>query len=264
MTALKERTRLDLHLVETGAAETRQKAQALVMAGRVQVDGRRADKPGSRVAANAAIKIAPGPAHVGRGALKLGPALDRFGVDPSGLVCVDVGASTGGFTEVLLTRDAARVYAVDVGRGQLHEKLARDPRVVVIDRFNARQLSASEVPEPCSLGVVDVSFISVRKILPALLKVTGAEAQLVILVKPQFELERRDVGRGGIVREPALHRRALTSVAECARADHGLSIAAAAASSVKGARGNREFFLHLTRASLETDYAALIEEAARE
>jgi len=258
------RTRLDLHLVETGAVETRQKARALVMAGRVRVDGRRADKPGSQVAAGAAIQIAPGPAHVGRGALKLGPALDHFGVDPAGLVCVDVGASTGGFTEVLLSRGAARIYAVDVGRGQLHEKLARDPRVVIVDRVNARKLREREIPEPCRLGVIDVSFISVRKILPALLGVMTPDAQLVILVKPQFELERGDVGRGGIVREPALHRRALTTVAECARSEHGLTIAGAAASTIKGARGNREFFLHLTHAAVETDYAALIEEAARE
>ena len=264
MTAVKQHSRLDVHLVDKGAVESRQKAQALVMAGRVLVDGRRADKPGSRVAAGAAIEIAPGPAHVGRGALKLGPALDRFGIDPTGLVCVDVGASTGGFTEVLLTRGAARVYTVDVGRGQLHEKLARDPRVIVVDRFNARQLSEKEIPEPCALGVVDVSFISVCKILPALLSVTSAESELVVLVKPQFELERNAVGRGGIVREPALHHRALSVVAECARADHGLGIAGAAASAVKGARGNREFFLHLTREPIETDHAALIEEAARE
>ncbi len=264
MTAVKERSRLDVHLVDTGAVESRQKAQALVMAGRVLVDGRRADKPGSRVAADAAIEIAPGPTHVGRGALKLGPALDHFGVDPTGFVCVDVGASTGGFTEVLLARGAARVYAVDVGRGQLHEKLARDSRVVVVDRFNARHLSQREVPEPCALGVVDVSFISVCKILPALLSVSSLEAELVVLVKPQFELERGDVGRGGVVREPALHQRALTAVAECARTDHGLGVAGAAASAIKGARGNREFFLHLTRVPVETDHAAIIEEAARE
>ena len=162
------RARLDVWLVERGLAESREKAQALVMAGRVRVDGRAAAKPGTAVPKDAEVEVLPGPSHVGRGALKLAGALDHFGVDPSGRVAVDVGASTGGFTEVLLARGARRVYAVDVGRGQLHERLRGDPRVAVRDRVNARGLSAADVPEPCGLATVDVSFISVLKVLPAL------------------------------------------------------------------------------------------------
>ena len=155
------------------------------------------------------MAVEAGPAHVGRGALKLAGALDALGVSPAGRVAVDVGASTGGFTETLLERGACRVYAVDVGRGQLHERLRQDPRVVVRDRVNARALSPEVVPEPCSLAVMDVSFISVRKILSALRSVLGPGAEAVVLVKPQFEVGRLEVGRGGLVKDPALHLRAL-------------------------------------------------------
>ena len=148
--------------MERGLAPTREKAQALVMAGRVRVNGAPARKPGTAVRANAEVEVLPGPSHVGRGALKLEGALDAFEIDPAGRIAVDVGASTGGFTETLLARGAQRVYAVDVGRGQLHESLARDPRVVVVDRVNARSLSALHVPEPCGIATADVSFISVR------------------------------------------------------------------------------------------------------
>ena len=158
---------------------------------------------------------------MGRGALKLAGALDAFAIDPAGRVAVDVGASTGGFTETLLERGAARVYAVDVGRGQLHERLRADPRVVVRERTNARTLSGADVPEPCPLAVMDVSFISVRKILPALLGILAPGADVVVLVKPQFEVGRREVGRGGIVKDPALHLRVLRDVARAA-AGHGL------------------------------------------
>jgi 23S rRNA (cytidine1920-2'-O)/16S rRNA (cytidine1409-2'-O)-methyltransferase len=237
-------TRLDVWLAEHGLAESREKAQALVMAGRVTVDGRKAAKAGSRVPEGASVAIEPGPGHVGRGALKLAGALDAFGVDPAGRVVVDVGASTGGFTEALLDRGALRVYAVDVGRGQLHERLRRDPRVVVRDRTNARSLSPAVVPEPCSLAVMDVSFISVRLILPALLSVLGPGAEAVVLVKPQFEVGRFQVGRGGIVKDPGLHRQALLDVAkEAERLGYG--VRGACPSPVPGAEGNREFFLHL-------------------
>ncbi|HEX9186862.1 MAG TPA: TlyA family RNA methyltransferase [Vicinamibacteria bacterium] len=237
-------TRLDVWLAEHGLAESREKAQALVMAGRVTVGGRRADKPGSRVPADAAVAVDPGPGHVGRGALKLAGALDVLGVSPAGRVAVDVGASTGGFTETLLARGALRVYAVDVGRGQLHERLRQDPRVVVRDRTNARSLSPDVVPEPCSLAVVDVSFISARLILPALRTVLAPGAEAVVLVKPQFEVGRAQVGRGGIVRDEALHLQALEDVA---REAHrlGYAVRGACPSPVPGAEGNREFFLHL-------------------
>ncbi len=236
--------RLDVWLAEHGLAESREKAQALVMAGRVRVDGAPATKPGARVRGDSSVSVEPGPAHVGRGALKLAGALDTLGVDPAGKVVLDVGASTGGFTETLLARGAERVYAVDVGRGQLHERLRQDPRVVVRDRTNARSLSPELVPEPCALAVMDVSFISVRLILPALLAVLAPGAEVVVLVKPQFEVGREQVGRGGIVREPELHREAVRGVAEAAQAQ-GYGVRAACPSPVPGAEGNREFFLHL-------------------
>jgi len=238
------RRRLDLELVERGLVPSRQKAQALIMAGDVRVDGVPAVKPGAPVPARAAIELAPRPRHVGRGALKLAGALDRLGVDPRGRIAVDVGASTGGFTQVLLERGARRVYAVDVGRAQLHERLRQDPRVVVLERVNARTLSARQIPEPCGLAVMDVSFISARKILPALQPLLAADADALVLVKPQFELRRQDVARGGLVRDPALHARAVREVALAALAD-GWRVLGACASPVAGAEGNREFFLHL-------------------
>jgi 23S rRNA (cytidine1920-2'-O)/16S rRNA (cytidine1409-2'-O)-methyltransferase len=234
-------------MVEHGLAESREKAQALVMAGRVRVDGAPATKPGDSVAEDAAVELIPGPQHVGRGALKLEGALGALRVDPAGRVAVDVGASTGGFTQVLLEHGAARVYAVDVGRGQLHERLRLDPRVVVVDALNARSLSSREVPEPCGIATVDVSFISVLKILPALRGVLAAAADAVVLVKPQFEVGRFRVGRGGIVNDPALHRQALHDVAWAAQHEMGYGVRAACASPITGAEGNREFFLHLVR-----------------
>ncbi|HEX6739241.1 MAG TPA: TlyA family RNA methyltransferase [Vicinamibacteria bacterium] len=238
------RARLDLWLVDHGLAESRQKAQALVMAGRVRVGGQPARKPGEPVPRDARIEVLPGPEHVGRGALKLAGALDAFGLDPAGRVAVDVGASTGGFTEILLARGAARVYAVDVGRAQLHEKLRADPRVQVRDRVNARALSPEQVPEPCSLATMDVSFISVLKVLPALRTVLAPAADVVVLVKPQFEVGRARVGRGGLVTDPGLHRTALAAVARQAQ-PLGYAVRAACASPITGAEGNREFFLHL-------------------
>ena len=237
-------TRLDVWLAEHGLAESREKAQALVMAGRVRVGGQKVEKPGARVPEGASVAVAAGPGYVGRGALKLAGALDALGVDPAGRIAVDVGASTGGFTETLLSRGALRVYAVDVGRGQLHERLRQDTRVVVRDRTNARSLSPEVVPEPCSLAVMDVSFISVRLILPALLSVLAPGAEAVVLVKPQFEVGRSQVGRGGIVKDEALHRQALLDVArEAQRLGYG--VRGACPSPVPGAEGNREFFLHL-------------------
>jgi len=244
--AAPKRTRLDLLLLARGLAESREKAQALVMAGRVRVNEAPAAKPGMPVREDASVTLLAGPQSVGRGAQKLGGALDALGVDPSGRVALDVGASTGGFTETLLLRGARRVYAVDVGRAQLHEKLRADPRVVVLERVNARALSNREVPEACGLATLDVSFISVLKILPALRALLHPDADLAVLVKPQFELGRGRVGKGGIVRDPAGHRDALESVARGAEA-LGYGIAGACASSLLGAEGNREFFLHLVR-----------------
>lgn len=237
-------TRLDVWLAEQGLSESREKAQALVMAGRVRIAGRPATKPGERVREGETVEVEPGPAHVGRGAIKLIGALEAFGVDPAGAVAVDVGASTGGFTETLLERGARCVYAVDVGRGQLHERLRQDPRVVVLDRTNARSLSRALVPEPCSLAVMDVSFISVRQLLGPLASVLAPGASAIVLVKPQFEVGRGQVGKGGVVREPELHLQALAGVAAFAQAA-GWAVRGACASPVTGASGNREFFLHL-------------------
>jgi len=256
-------TRLDVWIAEHGLAESREKAQALVMAGRVRVDGRPATKPGARVREGSEVAVDEGPRHVGRGALKLEGALDALGVEPAGRVAVDVGASTGGFTETLLARGAARVYAVDVGRGQLHEKLQRDPRVVVRDRTNARRLSRDVVPEPCDLAVMDVSFISARMILGALATVVRPGADALVLVKPQFEVGRAQVGHGGLVQEPELHRQALRDVAVAAQG-LGFGVRAACASPVTGAEGNREFFVHLVAGAAplpDEEVAALVRKA---
>jgi 23S rRNA (cytidine1920-2'-O)/16S rRNA (cytidine1409-2'-O)-methyltransferase len=256
------RRRLDVWLVENGLAPTRERAQALVMAGRVRVNGAAAVKAGSAVAADAVVEVDPGPEHVGRGALKLAGALDAFGIDPRGRVAVDVGASTGGFTETLLARGAARVYAVDVGRAQLHERLSTDPRVVVLDRVNARALGREHVPERCGIATVDVSFISVTRVLPALLAVLAEGADAVVLVKPQFEVGRGQVGRGGIVKDPGLHAGSVRAVAEAAAAA-GYAVRGACASPIAGTEGNREFFLHLQAAEGGLTGAALDEAVSR-
>ena len=252
--------RLDVWLVEHGLAESREKAQALVMAGRVRLDGRPATKAGTAVPADAAVDVLPGPEHVGRGALKLEGALDAFGVDPRGRVAVDIGASTGGFTETLLRRGATRVYAVDVGRGQLHESLRADSRVVVLERVNARHLTAREVPEACSLATVDVSFISVTKLLAPLRTVLAPEADVLVLVKPQFEVGRGQVGRGGIVKAPEKHLQALRDVAAAAQSEAKLAVVAASPSPILGMEGNREFFLHLRTHAARVLAPAEIEE----
>lgn len=237
-------TRLDVWLAENGLAESREKAQALVVAGRVRVNGQRASKPGTRVKESSAVEVETGPAHVSRGGVKLSYALDALGVVARDRIAVDVGASTGGFTETLLARGAAKVFAVDVGRGQLHERLRTDARVVVRDRTNARSLSSEHVPERCGIASMDVSFISARKILPALRSVLTPDADVVVLVKPQFEVGRLQVGRGGIVRDPELHLQAMRDVAAAAQQE-GYAVRGACASPITGGEGNREFFLHL-------------------
>lgn len=252
------RERLDVWLVAHGHAESREKAQALVMAGRVRVTGLARPKAGTLVPLDAAVAVVPGAEHVGRGAVKLAGALDAFGIDPSGRVAVDVGASTGGFTEVLLERGAARVHAVDVGRGQLHERLRTDERVVVHDGTNARDLETSVLGEPCSLAVMDVSFISVGKILPSLLGCLTRGADVVVLVKPQFEVGRESVGRGGLVKDPALHRQALLAVAQAAREGGRYAVLGTAPSPITGTEGNREFFLHLRPGPGGLEGAALV------
>lgn len=239
------KTRLDTLLVERGLAPSRERARALVLAGRVRVAGAAAAKAGALVQADAPLAV-EGPDHpyVGRGGVKLQGALDRLGFDVRGLTVLDVGASTGGFTDCLLQRGAARVYALDVGHGQLDWGLRRDPRVVVLEGRNARHLVPGDLPETVALVVVDVSFISLRLVLPALRPLLRPDGRVLALVKPQFEVGRRDVGRGGIVRDPALHKSAILAVAEAALAS-GYGLLSGCASPLLGAEGNREFFLAL-------------------
>lgn len=243
------RVRLDQLLVERGHAESRARAQALLMAGRVRVgegDGARLDrKAGDLVDPAIRLEVAAPLPFVSRGGEKLAGALDAFGVDPSGRVCLDVGASTGGFTDALLQRGAARVHAIDVGRGQLADALRRDPRVVSRERTNARDLAPDLLGEPVSLAVVDVSFITLRLVLPPVARCLAPDGEVVALVKPQFEAGR---GRapGGVVRDPAVHREVLARALDDARAA-GLVPLALAASPLVGPAGNREFFLHAGR-----------------
>ena len=257
------RQRLDQLLVERGLAETRTRAQALILAGKVRVgegDAARSDlKAGDLLPGDAAIAVAEPDPYVSRGGHKLAAALDAFEIDPAGLACLDVGASTGGFTDVLLQRGAARVYAVDVGRGQLAEPLRRDERVVSMERVNARTLTATTLPEPIDLAVVDVSFISLGLVLGPVGSTLrpGARARIVALVKPQFE-----AGRGrtdhGVVRDPAVHREVLERVIEAAR---GLDLGAQAliASPILGPEGNREFLVAFHHGVECADLAARIE-----
>ncbi|MHB0869826.1 MAG: TlyA family RNA methyltransferase [Chloroflexota bacterium] len=232
------RKRLDLLLVERGLAATREQARALIMAGSVTVGVEMVDKAGTKVEEDAALAVASAPRYVSRGGLKLEKALDAFGVDASGRVVVDVGASTGGFTDCLLQRGAARVYAVDVGYGQLDWRMRSDPRVVVMERTNARYLTS--LPEPADLIVMDVSFISVRLILPAVARLLREGGRMVILVKPQFEAGRQQVGKGGVVRDPEVHRSVLRGFVEWGDRE-GFGVQRVTVSPIRGPAGNVEF-----------------------
>jgi len=237
------RKRLDVLLVERSLAESRQKAQAMILAGEVSVEGIRASKPGESVALDTRIEVTSRlQKYVSRGGLKLEGAFLDFEVIPSGKVCLDVGSSTGGFTDCLLQHGAARVYAVDVTTSQLAWKLQQDSRIIQIKR-NARQLQASDLAEAVEVVVVDVSFISAAKVLPPAIASAKSGADFLVLIKPQFELQRDLVGPGGIVKEPALHQRAIQSVEEAATA-LGLRCLAVKPSRLTGAEGNQEFFLH--------------------
>jgi 23S rRNA (cytidine1920-2'-O)/16S rRNA (cytidine1409-2'-O)-methyltransferase len=215
----------------------------MILSGAVSVDGRRVDKAGAPVEEMAQVEVA-GPPHpyVSRGGVKLEAALDRFGLDPAGSVCLDVGASTGGFTDCLLQRSALRVYAVDVGYGQLDATLRGDPRVILREKVNARSLSAEHVPEPVDLAAIDVSFISVCLVLPAVVRLVAKGGALVVLVKPQFEAGRTEVGKGGIVRSEDVRSRVVFEVEEFGRGI-GLEPIGAIPSPIRGAHGNEEFLL---------------------
>jgi 23S rRNA (cytidine1920-2'-O)/16S rRNA (cytidine1409-2'-O)-methyltransferase len=237
-------------VLERGLAPTREKAQALILAGQIHVDGRPATKAGALVAADARVElVGEPPRYVSRGGLKLDGALRDFNIDPSGQVCLDVGASTGGFTDCLLQHGAARVYAVDVGKGQLDWKLRQDTRVIVREGLNARYLKPEDIGEPVDLVTIDVAFISVEKILPAAIRCARPGAVFLILVKPQFELSRREVGKGGIVRDPARQEKAVEKIRRAAAA-LGLEDIAVRESRLPGAEGNREFFLRASLAAV--------------
>jgi 23S rRNA (cytidine1920-2'-O)/16S rRNA (cytidine1409-2'-O)-methyltransferase len=237
------KTRLDVLLVQRALAPSREKAQALVLAGQVRVDGQRADKPGTQVQSNSAVEIAGETLrYVGRGGLKLEGALDDFQLSPHNKICIDVGSSTGGFTDCLLQNGASKVYAVDVTIDQLDWKLRQDRRVVVIER-NARYLRPQDIGERAALVTMDVSFISAGKVLPAVMPHAVPGGDFLVLIKPQFELEKREVGKGGIVRDAALHQKAIERVREIG-AQCGLEIVGVKPSRLLGAQGNQEFFLH--------------------
>jgi 23S rRNA (cytidine1920-2'-O)/16S rRNA (cytidine1409-2'-O)-methyltransferase len=240
--------RLDQLLVERGLAESRAKAQALVLAGQVFSGERRLDKPGQAVAPDSPIEVrAPGVPYVSRGGLKLAHGLDHFAIDPAGMVALDVGASSGGFTDVLLRRGAARVYAVDVGHGQLDWRLRNDPRVAVLEKVNARHLSREHVPVPVDLVVCDVSFISLELALPPALALTGPDALLTALIKPQFEVGKGQVGKGGVVRDPALHQAVCARIADWLTDQQGWRVLGVSESPITGPKGNREFLVAARR-----------------
>jgi 23S rRNA (cytidine1920-2'-O)/16S rRNA (cytidine1409-2'-O)-methyltransferase len=240
--------RLDLVLVDRGLAASRERARAMILAGRVRVGGEIVAKAGHPTAADADVTlIEPDHPYVSRGGVKLAHALDAFGVDPAGRAAIDLGASTGGFTDVLLRRGAPRVVALDVGHGQLDWRLRSDPRVIVLERINARTLTPDQLPageRTFDLAVMDLAFISIRHVLPAIVPLLAPGADVIALVKPQFEAGRDEVGKGGLVRDPAVHTRVVDEVARAASA-LGLSRVATTESPITGTEGNREFFLHL-------------------
>jgi 23S rRNA (cytidine1920-2'-O)/16S rRNA (cytidine1409-2'-O)-methyltransferase len=241
-----EKMRLDLLLVARGLAESRQRAQAMLLAGQIRVNGQTATKAGALVAQDAQIEVTGEPLrYVSRGGLKLEGALEDFGLSPEDKICLDAGSSTGGFTDCMLQRGAARVYAIDVNTKQLDWKLTQDSRVVAI-KVNARNPLVTLIPEPVEFITADLSFISASKVLPSLVAVAKPGADFLILIKPQFELDRGDIGKGGIVRDPALHQQAIERVRSAAIAA-GLQALDTKPSRVPGAAGNLEFFLHARR-----------------
>jgi 23S rRNA (cytidine1920-2'-O)/16S rRNA (cytidine1409-2'-O)-methyltransferase len=244
----RKKSRVDLLLVERGLVESRAKAQAVIMAGQVFSGEQRVAKPGDVLGADAPLELR-GQDHpwVSRGGLKLAHALREFGLDVTGLTCLDVGASTGGFTDVLLANGAAKIYAVDVGKGQLAWKLRQDARVVVLEETNARHLTRAHVPEDIDFVACDASFIGLEKVLPAPLSLTRPGAHLVALIKPQFQAGPQDVGKGGVVRDPAVHARVCCEVHDWLEAQLGWRVLGIAESPITGPAGNREFLIAAVR-----------------
>lgn len=261
---MKHKERLDVLLVSRGLAETRTKAQAIIMSGDVYVGGQKADKPGMSYEDTVDIEVR-GQAcpYVSRGGLKLEKALRNFGVDPTGYVCSDSGASTGGFTDCLLQQGAAKVFAIDVGYGQLAWKIRQDPRVVCMERTNIRYVQPEDLGEPLDLSVVDVSFISLKIVLPAIARLLKPTGQVLCLIKPQFEAGKEKVGKKGVVRDPAVHQEVLEHFVALAD-ELGFTIRNLTFSPVKGPEGNIEFLGHLSREAGTRnvpDLAALVAEA---
>ena len=238
-----DRSRLDLLLVERGLAESRQRAVALILAGKVQVEGCQASKAGQRVAADARVELVDqNEIYVSRGGFKLASALDSFSVEVAHLVVMDVGASTGGFTDCLLQRGVKKVYAIDVGYGQLAWQLRRDPRVVTVERCNVRYLTREQVSEPVDLAVIDTSFISLTKVIPKVLEFVKGGGQLLALIKPQFEVGRGQVGKGGVVRDRELHGQVVRKIEQFCQSQE-MEVRGVKESSLLGPKGNREFFI---------------------
>lgn len=263
---MREKQRLDVLLVEQKLAESRARAQAVIMSGDVYVDGRKADKPGMSYDVHSRIELrGRGCPYVSRGGLKLEKALRDFGVDPAGFVCSDSGASTGGFTDCLLQQGAAKVFAIDVGYGQLAWKIRQDPRVACMERTNIRYVTPEDLGEPLDLSVVDVSFISLKIVLPAIQKLLKPDGQVLCLIKPQFEAGKEKVGKKGVIRDPAVHLEVLEQFAALAGA-LGLTIRNLTYSPVTGPEGNIEFLGHLSMEAAPPnipDLAELVADAHR-
>ncbi|HVN72209.1 MAG TPA: TlyA family RNA methyltransferase [Desulfomonilia bacterium] len=241
--------RLDKLLVEKGLAETRSKALGLIMAGQVLVGGRSVTKAGTAIEDDVSVALKPYNTFVSRGALKLEAALDASCLDVKGMIALDIGSSTGGFTEVMLKRGAQKVYAVDVGHGQLHWRLRTDPRVVCLEGVNARTISRVQVPEPCDVATFDVSFISLKLVIPPVLDLLKDEAHIITLIKPQFEAGRHEVGKGGVIRDQKVHDSVIAGISAFLR-DLGLAVDKVIPSPVKGAKGNQEYLVHAVRKAL--------------
>ena len=258
-----KKKRLDVLLVERGLQESRQRAQAAIMSGEVFVAGQRVDKPGTAVAEDAEIEVKGGLAYVSRGGLKLEKAMASFPIDLNGAVCADIGASTGGFTDCMLQNGAEKVYAVDVGYGQLAWKLRSDPRVVCLERTNARYLTTEQIPEPLDFASIDVSFISLKLIFPALYELLKEKGHVACLIKPQFEAGREKVGKKGVVRDPAVHLEVLEQFLMHA-ANAGFGVKDITFSPIKGPEGNIEYLGYLTTREVPPyagDLAALVEQS---
>lgn len=257
-----KKIRLDQLVFDLGLTESREKAKTTIMSGLVFVDGQRADKPGMQVAPDASVEV-KGSAlpYVSRGGFKLEKALKVFPINPAGKICMDCGASTGGFTDVLLKNGAARVYSIDVGYGQLAWSLRQDERVVNMERTNIRYISSEQVPEPIDIAVMDLSFISIKLVLPAVCALLKEGADIMCLIKPQFEAGREDVGKKGVVRDKAVHLSVIESVLQFA-ASAGLTVIGLDYSPIKGPEGNREYLCYMKKGSFEApeiDARAVVE-----